>query len=137
MKTPTRLRPLRAVLLLASLAALGGCTAQAYCDRVAECRQDAPGEDFVEICKITYDGQIRALRANKEDVCHILADAKLAFDSCMAAQDCEDFRATPGCSDDDRRDIPRDCRDPWDDFCDALRDTRPDPTRASECGTAD
>lgn len=128
------LRLLTAAFLLVSVA---GCTSQAYCDRVAECRDSAPGEDFVEVCKATYDGSIRALRANKEEECHILADTRLAFDGCMSAQECGDFIQNPGCSDDDRRDIPRDCRDLWDDYCDAVRDTRPDRDRAGECGTLD
>jgi hypothetical protein len=104
----------------------GACTTQAQCSKIKECASDPPGEEFERICAIELDGFIRALRANKEEECHILADAYLAFWSCTAQMSCSDYedcgtRGDPDDCDeceDARRDLD-DAREDADDECSA------------------
>jgi hypothetical protein len=111
-------------LLLSLFVVLGllgvgaGCTTQAVCAKTKECASDPPGEEFERICVIEADGMIKALRANKEEECHILADAYLAFWACTAQQKCSDFE---------------DCRERGDpDDCDECEDVRRDLDDAKE-----
>ncbi len=108
--------------------ALSGCTpAQAVCERARECQPDPPGEDFVAICQTRYDGQLNAYRANKEEECHVLADAKLALDACRAQiDDCDDFNDS-----DERGYDGNECEQEHDDYFDAFDDVE------QECGTLD
>jgi hypothetical protein len=119
------MQKLKPMLLLAAVAlswGMLGCSAQAACEKQKECASDPPGEDFVRICQITYDGQINALRANKEDECHDLANAKLAYDACTSQLDCDDYREA---------DHNGECEDERDDYFDAFQDAE------TECGTLD
>lgn len=102
------MKPLILVLLVTS-----GCTAQALCAKQAECAEDPPGDDFERICQIRYDGDLRALRANKEEECHEFARAKEALDACRAQLDCDDFLES---------DLGGKCDDQIDDFEDAFED---------------
>ena len=119
---PTLLLGSAALILLA----LSGCTAQALCERSRECLSDPPGDDYVAVCQARYDGQVNAYRANKEEECHVLADAKLAFDACRAQlDDCDDFNES------DDREYNGECEDEHDNYFDALEDAE------QECGTLD
>ena len=72
--------------------AVTGCgVAGPICAKRAQCAADPPGPDFQRICEINYDGQIRSLRANREEVCGAQADAQLALDLCKVELDCGDF----------------------------------------------
>lgn len=116
---------LRGLLCLAALLTVplaSGCLAQSYCSKVAECASDPPGADFENICAAKYEGGLRALRANKEDECHELAQFQEIYDSCRSQLDCDDFR---------EGDNNGECDDERDDFFDALQDAE------SECGTLD
>lgn len=101
------------VVVVPAAGALAGCTSQAICAKEAECRDDPPGDDFLRICSIRHEGNIRALRANKEEVCHRLADASLALDACRAQLDCDDYN---------ERDLGQKCEDEIDEFNDAFDD---------------
>jgi hypothetical protein len=103
---------MKTLLLTAALAA-SGCTGQALCAKQAECADDPPGDDFQRICEIRYDGDLRALRANKEDECHAFAAAKERLDACRAQLDCDDFQEA---------DLGGKCDDEIDDFQDAFED---------------
>ncbi|MCP4503094.1 MAG: hypothetical protein GY822_24420 [Deltaproteobacteria bacterium] len=100
-----------AVLLLS--AGIGCTPSSALCERKKECASDPPGEDFVQICTISNDGRLRSLRANSEEECQELADAKVAFDACRAALECTDFN---------EGDLNDRCEDELDDYQDALGD---------------
>lgn len=102
----------------------GGCTADAICQKSYECREDRPGDDYVRICSIKFDGDIRALRANKEEECHALADAQLALAACKAQLDCDDFN---------EGDLGQKCDDELDDFEDAFDDA----DNGSQCSSRD
>lgn len=82
---------LAGLALVLSGFAMSGCTGQALCEKRKECNSNPPAEDFVRICATEYDGAIRGLRANKEDECHALANAQLAYDACRVQLDCDDF----------------------------------------------
>lgn len=114
------------LLAVLALMSLSGCLAQSYCTRAAECADDPPGEDFVAVCQARYEGTLNALRANKEDVCHEVARAKEAFDSCRTQLDgCRDFNRGAG------GDYDGECENERDDYIDALQDAE------NECGTLD
>ncbi len=110
--------------LLVATAALTGCTSQALCEKDAECRDDPPGDDYVRICTIQFDGNIRALRANKEEECHALADAQEALGACKAQLKCDDYV---------EGDLGGECDDQLDDFNDAFDDAE----NGSECSSRD
>jgi hypothetical protein len=107
------------VLLITS-----GCTSQALCEKDAECRDDPPGDDYVRICTIQRDGNIRALRANKEEECQMLADAQIALDACRAQLDCDDYN---------EGDLGQKCDAELDDFNDAFDDAE----NGTECSSRD
>lgn len=108
------------------LACTSGCLSQTYCQRAAECEDDPPGEDFVRVCQARYDGTVSALRANKEDECHALANAKETFDACSAQlDDCDEFQRAGS------NNYDGECEDEHDAYMDALEDAE------NECGTLD
>lgn len=122
-------RVLATVLCGLAFGLVFGCTPSgAFCERQRECASDPPGEDFIAICTATYDGQIRALRANKEEECQSVADAKMRYDACVVQlEDCEDFLEaafSPSAHEGD-------CKDEAKDYLDALKDAE------SECSTLD
>lgn len=98
------------------------CTAQAYCEKKRECAADPPGEDYVRICTINYDGQLRSYEVNREEECQVLATAKRRYDSCTSALDCTDFNEV---------DHNGQCDDERDEYLDALQDAE------AECTTFD
>lgn len=104
------------LVLAAFIVSLGGCTAQNFCAKKAECA-DEEGDDLAEdspsVCQANYNGSLAALRANKEEACHVFADAAEALDACRAGLKCDDF-VEP--------DFGREC----DDQLDAYNDARDD-----------
>lgn len=97
------------------LGALVGCggSGPAVCAKYAECAPDPPGADFQSICESRYRGEINALRANDEQECRDLADAKEAFDACRATMDCNDFNDG---------DYDPECEDEFDHYAEAFDD---------------
>src|SRR5205085_2145052 len=78
-----------ATVALATVAAVAGCGSQSICNKELECNGDDRNydDDFVSVCAVTYDGQIRELQANKEQPCQDYAQAKLALDACRSGLD--------------------------------------------------
>lgn len=114
-----------AVPFVAATLCLGsaGCSpAQALCAKEKECESDPPGEEFMAVCTLRYDGEIRALRANKEEECHLLAEAKLRYDACRAQLDCDDYKES---------DLNGECEEEADAYVEAFQDAD------NECGTFD
>lgn len=62
------------------------------CQKELECKQSPSGQEFVQVCAARLDGELNQLRANTNDVCHKLANAKSALWACEAALECRDFR---------------------------------------------
>lgn len=118
------MRPVKTLSLVVALFAVtaSGCVAQAYCEKRRECASDPPGADYVSVCQAVYDGQTNAYRANKEEECHILAEARLVYDSCRAQLECRDF------NEDDHN---GECDNERDAYRDAFDDAE------QECGTLD
>lgn len=121
---------MRKILTIALFPLLGallftGCTADQVCQRNYECADD-PGDDYIAICKVRYDGALRALRANKEEECHILAEMKERFDQCSAQLDSCRERSRAG-----KRNYDGECENEHDDYLDALEDV------GRECSTLD
>lgn len=114
-------------VLVSVLAAftLAGCTSQQVCQRAYECADD-PDDDFIAVCQARYDGTLRALRVNKEEECHVLADMKERFDLCSAQLDsCRDRERAGSAAYDGE------CEDEHDDYLDALKEA------GNECSTLD
>lgn len=97
-----------AALLLAGLGA--GCkpVSRAYCELGGECDEatgifdPVPGSssDSVDVCTVNQETLLQALRANREEVCHQLADAYEAFWACAVEEGCDAFDVTePECKD--------------------------------------
>ena len=86
-----RIAPLLLSLLLVVVTGFGCSLERAVCAKQAECAADPPGDEFEEICRISYAGHLDALRANTEQECLDLADALEALDSCRVELDCEAF----------------------------------------------
>lgn len=106
---------MRALIALCALSTAlgGGCTANAHCAQLQECN-DKLEPDSEAVCVEEYNTFISSLRANNEEECLILADAKLAFDSCLLQLDCNDL--------DDPPDVEDACGSEQEDLRDALRD---------------
>ena len=66
----------RVALMLCAVVATG-CVGNNYCAKRQECNNDLE-DDSYGVCVESYSGNINALRANKEEECHVLADALLA-----------------------------------------------------------
>jgi hypothetical protein len=107
------------LLSLLVLPLLGGanCQDRAFCEKVAECADDPPGEDYVDICTTQRGTEIAALAANDEEECQVLASAVAALNACRAQLDCDDFREA---------DYGGQCDDELDDYQDALDDAADD-----------
>lgn len=107
---------------VALLAFAPACSpAGALCEKEKECASDPPGEDFIRVCTISVDGSYRALNANDEEDCKVLATAAQAYDACRAALDCDDYReADLGGNCDDERDDLDDAREEAGGDCTAL-----------------
>lgn len=103
--------PIACALALCSVA-ISGCVANSFCGKTQECN-DSLEDDSYGVCVEAYNAGINSLRANKEPECQELAAAKLAFDACRAALDCDDF---------DEGDFGGKCDDELDDYEDAMRD---------------
>ena len=103
-----------AAAMLAMLAALSGCTAQAFCNKKQEC-DDKREDDDPSVCVAEFNRNINVLRANKEDECQKLADATIALASCEASLDCDDFQEA---------DLGQKCDNELDDFRNANDDAR-------------
>gem|GEM_PF-1892160 len=106
----------RASLLLvaaASFFVMACSSSGALCEKEKECMSDPPGEDFVSICTIKADGQLRALNANKEEECHLVASTLSALNACRAQLDCDDYNEF---------DYGGHCDDELDDYLDAVED---------------
>lgn len=95
-------------LLLAGLGA--GCKPlpRAYCELGGECDEatgfldPVPGSssDSVDVCTVNQETLLKALRANREEVCHQLADAFEAYWACAVDEGCDAFDVTePECKD--------------------------------------
>ena len=98
---------------LAASSALACTVSDAVCAKEKECAADPPGEDFERVCAIRHKGQLDALRANKEQECAELANAKERLDACRASLDCNDY---------DERDLNGRCDDELDDLESAWED---------------
>ena len=107
--------PIILVLALLVLPALGGasCQDRQLCEKIAECADDPPGEDYVDICVQQRSAELAALQANDEEECQELATALAALNTCRAQLDCDDFR---------ENDLGGECDDQLDDYEDALDD---------------
>ena len=104
---------MRPILTIGLLALISGCTANSVCAQRQECN-DKLEADSEAVCVEEYNTFINSLRANAEEECLVLADAQLAFDSCLLQLDCNDL--------DDAADVEDACGDELDD----LRDARDD-----------
>ncbi len=107
----------RPIVTIAAMLALtasltSGCVANALCAKRQECN-DSLEDDSYAVCVEDYNAGIAALRANKEEECHEVAAAQLAYDACRAGLDCDDF---------EEGDLGGKCDDERDDFEDAVRD---------------
>ena len=76
---------------------LGGCTYHQYCAKYEECSEEKLGEEFQEICVIENEGLLAEYRANEEESCLELAEAKEDMDLCRLTQEeCRDFNNQTG-----------------------------------------
>ena len=101
------------LMVLALIAVSSGCTANSHCAQRQECN-DKLEADSEAVCVESYNTFINSLRANSEEECLILADAVLAFDSCLLQLDCNDL--------DDASDVEDACGNEQDDLRDAIDD---------------
>lgn len=101
------------------VAATSGCTAQSFCNKVAQCLDEEEDiqleDDSTAVCVEEFNGGINALRANEEDDCQKLADAQIALANCAVGLDCDDFLAPEFDGEcDDEQDNLRDAQDDAD-----------------------
>ena len=75
---------------------LTGCGYQQYCAKYEECSEEKLGEEFQEICVIENEGLLEEYRANEEETCLKLAEAKEEMDICRLSQECQDFNNQTG-----------------------------------------
>ena len=73
-----------------------GCGYQSYCAKIEECSEQKLGEEFQQICVIENEGLLEEYRANEEEICQELADAKEEMDLCRLNQECKDFNNAAG-----------------------------------------
>lgn len=94
-----------------------GCTAQAICNKEAQCQDEENDTelepDSTAVCVENVNGQLAALRANEEDDCQTLANALEALLACKAGLKCDDYFEA---------DLGGECDDQLDDFKDAQDD---------------
>lgn len=122
-------RLLLATFVLFAALALGGgaCASRALCEKIDECADDPPGDDFVEICTRQHQASMAALRANEEEDCQRLADATAALDACRAQLSCDDF---------EEADLGGECDDEVDEYNDAFDDAADGNLGGSAIGPA-
>jgi hypothetical protein len=115
---------LGAVLLTAAALALAGCNdlPARYCALGGECDDPilmalydpVPGSspDSVDVCTVNQETFLAALRANREDICHRMAEAWEEWMLCVVEEDtCRSFRqGEPDCKD-ERREFDELARD--------------------------
>ena len=121
-------------LAAAGLVLLGGCSAsQGFCEASADCDReffgqaiDAAGDadDDVAVCVAVQDGQTAALRANEEEECQEVANAREAYFACVAS---EFASGTDGCDA-----VEEDCDNELDDLREAQQDVSGDECTSSE-----
>ena len=121
--------------LLALVGGALGCSspARGFCEASADCDAaifgiaiDAAGDsdDDVAVCTAEQDAQNSALRANEEDECHAVADARDAYFACVGS---EFSGGEDGC------DAVNDaCKDELDDLQSALTDVNGDECTSNE-----
>lgn len=106
-----------ALSLSACFVVVTGCTAQAACNKEAECQNEENDReleaDSTAVCVEQVNGSLAALRANDEEDCQVLADAFEAFLSCKAGLKCDDYFED---------DLGGECDDQIDDLQDAQED---------------
>lgn len=122
----TSMRIARFLLLAPALATglVGGCLspARGFCEAHADCSREILGieipdfagsaDDSVGVCTVEREGQVRALRANEEQECHIAADRTEIYMACIANAFSED---PAGCDV-----IGDECQDERDNMNDAF-----------------
>ena len=116
------------LLLLSTTFVLGGanCTERALCEKIKECANDPPGEDYVEICTQQVSSQSAALKANSEEECQTLATATEALNACRSQLSCDDFQEA---------DYGGECDDEVDDYNDAFDDAADNRLGGSSIGS--
>ena len=122
------------LLPLLVIAVMAGCSgSRGFCEASADCDAeifgqaiDAAGDadDDVAVCVAIQDGQTAALRANDEDECKEVANAREAYFACVAS---EFGGGTDGCDA-----VSEDCDNELDDLQEALQDINGDECTSSE-----
>jgi hypothetical protein len=108
-----------ATLMVAGV--LSGCVGNNFCAKRQECNNDLEDDSYA-VCVEEFNSGINSLRANKEEECQDLANARLALFACMATLDCDDF---------EEGDLGGKCDDEIDDVEDAQNDAN------GECSSLD
>ena len=103
---------MRNLTVLVVMAMLSGCVAENFCAKRQECDNDLE-DDSYGVCVQETNAGFNSLRANKEEECHDLANARANLLACMATLDCDDF---------EEADLGGKCDDERDDFEDAQND---------------
>jgi hypothetical protein len=122
-------------LILASLSVVAGCSspARGYCEASADCDLEFLGiaiddasdaDDAVAVCTAQQDAQTAALRANEEEECLAVADARDAYHACVGA---EFNGGADGCDA-----VAEDCANEFDDLQDAKQEVNGDECSSSE-----
>lgn len=109
---------------LTLLAGLTGCTnlPQAYCEVGGDC-DDPTGlffdpvlgssSDSVGVCAVNVSTELSAYRANSEDICREVADAREAYLACVIEEGCDAFRLEEP-----------ECKDEYEDWQDLLSEAQ-------------
>ena len=83
------------------------CALGLECDDLFALYDPVPGtsEDSADVCTVNQETLLRALRANREDICHDMADAWEQWLLCVVEEDtCDSFKILePDCKDDRRK----------------------------------
>lgn len=97
------------------VASVSGCPSvpASFCAKADECAEDPPGDDFPAICTVQVQGDLDALRANDEEECHEVAEAKEILMACLTNLTCGDLNDV---------DYGGECEDERDDYLDAFSD---------------
>lgn len=121
--------------LLAPVLTASGCSSsRGFCEASADCDAeifgvaiDAAGsaDDDVAVCIANQDGQTAALRANEEEACHDVANARDAYFACVGSE-------FAGGSNDGCDAVNDDCDNELDDLQDALQEIDGDECSQNE-----